>query len=76
VRVSLYMQVKHSKVRTCMCYKGLRFKDRPKKRVILAQIIANQGRNSLRHDTFYGCKQCDVYLYKERGYFDVFHREK
>jgi hypothetical protein len=60
----------------CMSYKGLRFIDRPQKRVTLAEITANQQRESERHDSRWGCDQCDVYLYKERGCFDVFHREK
>jgi hypothetical protein len=38
--------------------KGLRFTDRPKKRVALAHIGANQGRGSSIHYTFFGCKQC------------------
>ena len=54
--------------------KGLRFKDRPKKRVALAQIVSNQGRESSQHVSIYGCKQCDVSLYKDRGYFDIFYR--
>jgi len=53
-----------------------RFTDRPKKRVALAQIRASQGRESSTHYTFFGCKQCDVHLRKERGCFSVFHRER
>jgi hypothetical protein len=54
--------------------KGLRFKDRPRKRIALAQIASNQGRESSTHESVYGCKQCDVYLCKDRGCFDVFYR--
>jgi hypothetical protein len=71
---STHTQVKLSKRGRCMNYRGLRYTDRPKKRVALAQIASNQGRESTRHDTFYGCKQCDVYLCKNRSCFDVFHR--
>ena len=74
--VRSHEQVKLSKIGKCMCCKGLRFADRPKKRVALAQIAANQGRESSRHDTFYGCKQCDVHLCKNQGCFHVFHKEK
>jgi hypothetical protein len=62
--------------RECISYKGLRYGDRPKKRTALAQIAANQGRESSRSRTIYGCKQCDVHLYKEKGCFSVFHQEK
>jgi hypothetical protein len=55
--------------------KGLRFGDRPKKRQALAEIAANHGRESLIHDSIYGCKQCDVNLCKNSGCFDVFHRQ-
>lgn len=74
VPVGSHKQVKLEKLGRCVCCKGLRFKDRPKNRVALAQIAITQGRESSRHDTFYGCKQCDVHLCKNRGCFDVFHR--
>jgi hypothetical protein len=41
VPVRLHEQVKLSKVGKCVYYKGLRYKDRPQKRVALAQIAAN-----------------------------------
>jgi hypothetical protein len=68
--------VKLGKKRECVSYKGLRYGDRPRKRVALSEIAANHGSESSRHDSIYGCKQCDVYLCKERGCFDVFHRGK
>jgi hypothetical protein len=71
---STYEQVKLGKRGRCMNCRGLRLTDRPKKRVALARIASNQGRESTRHDTFYGCKQCDVYLCKNRSCFDVFHK--
>jgi len=76
VPVESHELVKLSKVGHCICYKGLRFRDRPKKRVALAQITANQYRESSRHESIYGYKQCDVHLCKNRGCFDIFHREK
>jgi hypothetical protein len=51
VPVQLHKQVKLSKNGRCMYYKGLRYADRPKKRVALAQIAANHGRGSLRHNS-------------------------
>jgi hypothetical protein len=74
VPVESHEQVRLSKNGRCVCCKGLRFTDRPKKRIALAQIGANQGRESLTHYTFFGCKQCDVHLCKERSCFSVFHR--
>jgi hypothetical protein len=69
-----HKQVKFRKRGECVCYKGLRLRDRPQKRLALYEIAANQGRKSSRHESQYGCKECDVHLCKERGYFDVFHR--
>ena len=74
--VRLHEQVKLEKPGKCVCCKGLRYGDRPRKRVALAQIATNQRRESSRHQSIYGCKQCDVHLCKDRGCFDVFHREK
>jgi hypothetical protein len=68
--------VKIEKRGECVNCKGLRFGDRPKKRVALGEIAANQGRGSSRHESFYRCKQCDVHLCKNKGCFDVFHRER
>jgi hypothetical protein len=74
VPVKSYEQVRLSKNRRYMYYKGLRFTDRPKKRIILAQIRANQGRESLTYYTFFGYKQCDIHLYKEYSCFCIFYR--
>ena len=48
--------VKLSRRGICVYCKGLRFEDRPKKRVALAQIASNQGRESSQHVSIYGCK--------------------
>jgi hypothetical protein len=66
--------VKLSKIGKCVCCKGLRYGDWPEKRIALTQIAANQGRESVRKNSFYGYKQCHVHLCKNRGCFDVFHR--
>jgi hypothetical protein len=57
-----------------MYYKGLRYGDRPKKRVALAQIASNQGSESLTHQSFYGYKKYNIHLYRNRGCFNIFHR--
>jgi hypothetical protein len=48
--------VKLGKKREYISYKGLRYGDRLRKRVILSEIIANYGRESSRHDSIYGYK--------------------
>lgn len=72
--IQLHNQVKLAEVGECVNCKGLRFKDRPKKRLALGEIAANQGRESSRHESKYGREQCDVRLCKKRGCFDVFHQ--
>jgi hypothetical protein len=73
VPLRAHKQVKLGRKGECVNCKGLRAKDRPKKRLPLSQIAANYGRESSRHESKYGCLQCDVHLCKERGCFDVFH---
>ena len=72
--VSSHTPIKMDKKRLCVSCKGLRFRDRPQKRVALAEIAANSKRPSSRHESWYGYKQCDVHLCKERGCFDAFHK--
>jgi hypothetical protein len=67
-------QVKMAKRGMCVNCRGFRFRDRPKKRVALAEIAANKGRESTFHLSCFGCKQCDVNLCRNRGCFDVFHK--
>jgi len=74
VPVRAHKQVKLTNVGECVNCKGLRFRDRPQKRLPLSQIAANHGRENSRHESQYGCIQCDVYLCKKRGCFAVFHR--
>jgi hypothetical protein len=75
VPVQSHKLVKMAKRGVCVSYKGLRYRDRPRKRVALSEIAANQGKESVRHKPFYGCKQCNVHLCKNRGCFDIFHKE-
>jgi hypothetical protein len=65
--------VKIAKRGVCISYKGMRYRDRPKKRVVLSEIVANHRRESIRHEPFYSYKQCDVYLCKNRWCFKVFY---
>jgi hypothetical protein len=56
IPVSLYKLVNLSRRGLYIYCKGLRFKDRPRKRIALAQIASNQGRESSTHESIYGCK--------------------
>jgi len=69
-------QVKMGKRGYCVACKGLRFGDRPQKRVALGVIAANSGRKNSNHSSRFGCKQCDVFLCDNSSCFEVFHREK
>jgi Transposase IS4 len=71
--VQFHEMVKMGGKRRCFSCKGLRYGDRPLKRVALGKIAVNQGRTSSLHESRWGCKQCDVPLCKERGCFEVFH---
>jgi hypothetical protein len=67
--------VKLRKRGRCVNCKGLRYGDWPKKRRALNEIPANKGRESITHDSIYGCRQCDVQLCNNKAFFEVFHRE-
>jgi hypothetical protein len=71
---SLHQRVHMGKKGWCVNCEGLRATDRPKKRVALAQIAANERRQSSHHSTRFGCKQCDVFLCKKGSCWAVFHR--
>ena len=60
----------------CVVCKGLRFGDRPQKRVALGVIATNSGRKNSNHSSRVGCKQCDVFLCNNNSCFEVFHKEK
>ena len=76
VPVQLHKQVKMAKRGYCVACKGLRYGDRPRKRVALSEIASNMGRESTNHKSCFGCKQCDVYLCKDNSCFERFHKEK
>jgi hypothetical protein len=76
VPVQLHTQVKMAKRRCCVACKGLRYGDRPTKRVALSEIASNLGRESSKHQSSFGCKQCDVHLCKDNSCFASFHKEK
>ena len=69
----LHEQVKLSKPRECVCCKGLRFRDRPKKRVALAEIAADHNRPSIRKTSSWGCKECGINLCNNNLCFDLYH---
>ena len=73
VPVKAHKQVKLARVGECVCCKGLRFRDRPQKRLPLGKIAANQRRGSSRHESQYGCLECEVHLCLKRDCFNVFH---
>jgi hypothetical protein len=63
--VSHYQKVKTGDRRQYVNCKGLRFQDRPQKRVVLGAIAANNQRATKRVISFWACKQCNVYLYRK-----------
>jgi Transposase IS4 len=69
-------QVKMGKRGWCVACRGLRFGDRPQKRVALSEIASNSRRKSTNRQSRFGCKQCDVFLCKDISCFEVFHKEK
>jgi len=71
----LHQRIKMDKRGYCKACMGGRFSDRPKKRVALGEIAANTGRQTAKHQTIWGCKQCSIHLCKERPCFGLFHRE-
>ena len=76
VLLKLYEQVKMGKRGWCVACRGLRYRDRPQKRVALSEIATNSGRKSTNRQSSYGCKQCDVFLCKDISCFKSFHKEK
>lgn len=59
--------------RDCAACKGIRFSDRPPKRVALGEIAANAHRKSVRKTSIWGCKECDVALCKKSSCFAIYH---
>jgi hypothetical protein len=49
VPIQLHTQVKMAKRRCYVACKGLRYRDRPTKRVALSEIASNLGRESSKH---------------------------
>ncbi len=56
----------------CVACKGLRFGDRPQKRVALGAIAANSGHKNSNYSSRFGYKQCDVFLCNNSSCFEVF----
>ena len=76
VPVQLHTQVKMAKRRCCVACKGLRYRDRLIKRVVLGEIASNKGRESSKHSSSFGYKHCGVHLYNYNSCFERFHEEK
>jgi Transposase IS4 len=76
IPVQSHELVKMAKRGDCVACKGLRYGDRPRKRLALDQIASNLGRESGRHTSSSGCKQCDVHLCDNNSCFESFHKEK
>jgi hypothetical protein len=72
----LYKRVRMAKRGWCVIYKGLRLRDRPRKRIALAKLASNIGRESTKHQSIYRCKQCNVHLYRSNSCWRRFHIEK
>jgi hypothetical protein len=76
VPMESYELVKMAKRGYCVACKGLRYGDRPRKRVALSEIASNRGRESSKHSSSFGYKQYDVHLCNYNSCFDIFHEEK
>jgi hypothetical protein len=74
--LSSHKLIRMSKRGFCIACKGLRFRDRPRKRVALSEIASNIGRESTKRSSRFGCKQCDVHLCNYNSCFERFHKEK
>lgn len=74
--IQSHRMVKMAKRGYCIACKGLRYGDRPRKRVALSTIASNLGRQSSNHSSSFGCKQCDVHLCNNNSCFERFHEEK
>jgi hypothetical protein len=72
----LHKRVRMAKRGWCVACKGLRLRDRPRKRIALAELASNMGRESTKHQSIYGCKQCDVHLCRSNSCWRRFHMEK
>lgn len=76
ILINEHVLVKLPARKRCICCSGMRYGDKPQKRVALSELAHQNKRNSDRKDTSYGCQQCDVPLCKKRGCFEVFHSNK
>jgi hypothetical protein len=74
--MQLHEQVKMAKRGYCAACKGMRYRDRPIKRVALSEMASNLGRESSKHSSSFGCKQCDVHLCNYNSCFKRFYKEK
>jgi len=73
IPLALYTLVKMPKPTKCIYCKGIRITDWPQKRVVLGDITVQNNRQSANYQTTYRCKECDIYLYKNRGCWSKYH---
>jgi hypothetical protein len=66
--------IKRSTCINCRAYKGERFNNLKRPRAPLAQIAANQGQESKRRTSIYGCNVCDLALCNNGSCFDIYYR--
>ena len=76
VPVQSHELVKMAKRGRCVACKGLRYRDRPRKRLALGQIASNMSRESSNHTSSFGCRQCGVHLCNNSRCFESFYKEK
>lgn len=73
--VHLHEWTEEKRRRTCAPCLGLRYGDRIFKRTALGEVAKDNNRASVRRQTSFGCKQCNIGICKEGGRecWDKFH---
>jgi hypothetical protein len=71
--MQLHEQVKMAKRGYYAACKGMKYRDRPTKRVALSEMASNLSKESSKHQSTFRCKQCDVHLCKDNSCFGIFH---
>lgn len=76
VPVRQHTLIKMQKKGRCVCCAGHRFGWRPQKRKALCEIGADHNVQTVQKTSFYGCKECSIYLCKIRDCFDRYHQNR
>lgn len=74
VPVHRHQHIRMEERRDCAACKGVRYSDHPPKRVALAEIAMNKGRESKRKETYWGYKECNVALCQNGDCFRKYHQ--